>query len=154
MTHKHVDLLMNFFFIALKLTFLLLLNNTTMLYYMNFHTSARNWEEIQNGDDGTHESVVSKYLVQQIKALENSDKKLHERLKNCICLQPVQKNTLKNDEKVMFYIGIRKLSTFLNLCDFISPFVERKWYAAKSTRKPSSRLIKSNLNKKRDLLLS
>ena len=59
---------MTFFFIALKLTFLLLLNNVTMLYYMNFHTSARNQEEIQNGDDGKQEAVVFKYLVQQIKA--------------------------------------------------------------------------------------
>ena len=49
----------------------------------------------------------------------------------------------------MYYTGIPKLSTFFNLCDFISPFVERKWRGAKSTRKPSSKLIKSNLNKKK-----
>ena len=48
----------------------------------------------------------------------------------------------------MFYTGIPKLSTFIKLCDFISPFVEQKWRGAKSTRKPSSRLIKSNLKKK------
>ena len=53
----------------------------------------------------------------------------------------------------MFYTGIPKLPTFLNLCDFISPFVKRKWRGAKSTEKPSSKLIKSNL-KKRDLLVS
>ena len=39
-TYKHVDLLMSFFFIALKSNFLLLLNNTAILYYINFHTSA------------------------------------------------------------------------------------------------------------------
>ena len=51
----------------------------------------------------------------------------------------------------MFYTGIPKLPTFLNLCNFIFAFVERKRRGAKSTRKPSSRLIKSNLNKKREL---
>ena len=149
MTYKHVDLLMRFFFIALKSNFLLSLNNTAMLYYISFHTSARNWEEIQNGNNGKHETVVIKYLIQQIKTLANSKKKLNERLKNCICFQPVHKNILKNDEKVMFYTGIPKLSTFLNLRDFTYPFVERKWRGAKSTRKPSSRVIKSNLNKKK-----
>ena len=124
-----------------------------MLYYINFHTSARNWEEIQNGNNGEHEAVVIKYLVQRIKILKNSNKKLNERLKYYICFQPVHKNILKNDEKIMFYTGITKLSTFLKLCDFISPFVEQKWCGAKSTKKPSSRLIKSNL-KKRDLLVS
>ena len=39
----------------------------------------------------------------------------------------------------MFYTGIPKLSTFLNFCDFISPFVERKWRG------------ESNLNKKKGL---
>ena len=42
-TYQHMD----FFFIALKSTFLLLLNNTAMLYYINFHTSVSNGEEIQ-----------------------------------------------------------------------------------------------------------
>ena len=36
-----------------------------------------------------------------------------------------------------------KLSTLLNVCDFVYPFVEWKWRGAKSTRKPSSKLIKS-----------
>ena len=154
-THQNMDLLMSFFFIALKSTFLLLLNNTDMLYEINFHTSASNGEQIQSGNNGkTHEAVVIKYLVQRIKTLEKSNKKLNERLKNCICFQPVHKSILKNDEKYMFYTGIPKLSTFLNLCDFISPFVERNWRGAKSTRKPSSKFIKSNLNKKRDLLVS
>ena len=54
----------------------------------------------------------------------------------------------------MFYTGIPKLSTFLNLCDFIFPFVQRKLRGAKSTRELSSKLIKSDLNKKRDLLVS
>ena len=63
-TYEHLDLLIIFFFIALKSTFLLLLNNTAMLYYINFHTSARNWEEIQNGNNDKHEAVVIKYLVQ------------------------------------------------------------------------------------------
>ena len=96
-----------------------------MLYYINFHTSASNGEQIQNGNNGkNHETVVIKYLVQQIKTLEKSNKKLNERLKNCKCSQPVHKNILKNDEKVTFYTGIPKLSTFLHFCDFISPFVE------------------------------
>ena len=124
-----------------------------MLYYINFHISACNGEQIQNGNNGkNHEAVVIKYLVQRIKTLEKSNKKLNERLKNCICFQPVHKNILKNDEKVVFYTGIPKLSTFLNLCNFISQFVQRKWRGAKSTRKPSTKLIKSNLNKKTDLL--
>ena len=100
-----------------------------MLYYImiNFHTSTSNGEQIQKGNNGkNHEAVVIKYLVQRIKTLENSNKKLNERLKNCVCFQPVHKNVPKNDEKVMFYTGIPKLSTFLNLCDFISPFVERR----------------------------
>ena len=80
--------------------------------------------------------------------MENSNKKLNERLKNCMCFQSVHKNILKNDEKVMFYTGIPKLPKFLNLCDFISIFVEQKWRGAKSTKKPSSKLIKSNMNKK------
>ena len=71
--------------------------------------------------------------------MENSKKKLKERLKICICFQPAHINILKNDEKVMFYTGIPKLSTFLNFCDFISPFVERKWRG------------ESNLNKKKGL---
>ena len=101
-----------------------------MLYCINFHTSASNGEQIQNGNNGkTHDAViVIKYLVQQIKTLEKSNKKLNERLKNCICFQPVHKSILKNDKKVMFYTGIPKLSTFLNLCNFISPFVEQKWH--------------------------
>ena len=86
--------------------------------------------------------------------MENSNKKLNERFKHCMCFQPVHKNILKNDEKAMFYTGIPKLSTFLNLCDFNSTFVERKWRGAKSTKKPSSKLIKSNMNKKRDLFIS
>ena len=122
---------------------------------MNFHTIASNWEQIQKGNNGkNHKAAVIKYLVQRIKTLENSNKKLNERLKNCVCFQPVHKNIPKNDEKVMFYTGIPKLSTFLNLCDFIFPFVQRKLRGAKSTRKLSSKLIKSNLNKKRDLLVS
>ena len=56
---------------------------------------------------------------------------------------------MKNHEKVRFYTGIPELYTFLNLCDFISPFAERKLPGAKSTRKPSSGLIKSNLSKKK-----
>ena len=63
-TYEHVDLLIIFFFIALKSTFLLLLNNTAMLNYINFHTSAGNWEEIQNSNNDKHEAVVIKYLVQ------------------------------------------------------------------------------------------
>ena len=56
-----------------------------MLYYINFHASARNWEEIQNGNNGKHETVVIKYLAQRKKTLENSNKKLNEeRLKNCM----------------------------------------------------------------------
>ena len=146
---------MIFFFIALKLTFWLLMNNTSILYYMNFHTIASNWEQIQKGNNGkNHKAAVIKYLVQRIKTLENSNKKLNERLKNWLCFQPVHKNILKNDEKIMFYTGIPKLSTFLNLCDFIFPFVQRKLRGAKSTRKLSSKLIKSDLNKKRDLLVS
>ena len=68
-TYKHVDLLMSFFFLALKSTFLLLLNNTATLCYINFHTSASSyWEQIQHGNNGkNHEAVVIKYLVQQIK---------------------------------------------------------------------------------------
>ena len=107
--YKYVDLLRSFFFIALKSTFLLLLNNTAMLYYINFHTSARNCEEIQNGNNGKHEAVVIKHLVQRINTLENSNKKVNERLKTCICFQPVHKNILNNDEKVIFYTGIPKL---------------------------------------------
>ena len=57
-----------------------------------------------------------------MKALENSNKKLNERLKKCICFQPVYKNILKNDKKIMFYTGISKLSTFLSLCDFFPHF--------------------------------
>ena len=129
---------------------LLLLNSTAMLYYINFHTSASNGEQIQNGNNGkNHETVVIKYLVQQIKTLEKSNKKLNERLKNCMCFQSVHKNILQDDEKVMFYTGIPKLSTFFNLCIFISLYVAWKWCSAKSTNKPSQKLIKSNLNKKR-----
>ena len=94
--------------IALKSTFLLLMNNTTMLYYIriNFHTSASNGEQIQKGNNGkNHEAVVIKYLVLRIKTLENSNKKLNERLKNCIFFQSVHKNIPKNNEKVMFYTG-------------------------------------------------
>ena len=103
-TYKPVTLLMSFFFIALKSTFLLLLSNTAMLYYINFHTNASNGEEIQNGNNSkNHEAVVVKFLVRRIKTLENINKKLNERLKNCICLQPIHKNILKNDEKVVLY---------------------------------------------------
>ena len=107
-TYKHVDLLMSFFFIALKSTFLLLLNNTAMLYYVNFHTSASSYgDQIQDGNNGkNHEAVAIKYLVQRIKTLENSNKKLNERLKNCMCFQYVHKNILKNDEKVVFYTRV------------------------------------------------
>ena len=52
------------------------------------------------------EAVVIKYLVQRTKTLKNSNKKLYERLKNCMCFQSVHKNILKNDEKVVFYTGI------------------------------------------------
>ena len=99
---------MRFFFIALE-----------SIYYINFHTSTRNWEEIQNDNNGKHEAVVIKYLVQRIKTLENSNKKVNERLKNCTCFQPVHKKILKNDENVMFYTGIPKLSILLNLCGFM-----------------------------------
>ena len=34
----------------------------------------------------------------------------------------------------MFYTGIPKLSTFSNLCKFISPFDRRKWFGVKSTK--------------------
>lgn len=44
-----------------------------------------------------------------------------------------------------FYTGIPKLFT---LFDFISQNVELKWCDAKSTRKPRSKFIQSNLNKK------
>ena len=97
-----------------------------MFYYINFHSSASNGEQIKNGNNGKkHEVVVIKYLVQQIKTLEKSNQKLNKRLKNCMCFQPVHKNILKNNEKVMFHTGIPKLYTLLNLCNFISPFVER-----------------------------
>ena len=69
-------------------------------------------------------------------------------------LSACPKNILKDDEKVMFYTSIPKLSTFLNLCDFISPFVEQIWRGAKSIKKPSSKLIIPNLNKKRDLFVN
>ena len=50
--------------------FLLLLNSTAMLYYIDFHTSASNGEQIQIGNNGkNHVIVVIKYLVQQIKTL-------------------------------------------------------------------------------------
>ena len=65
------------------------------------------------------------------------------------CFQPVLKNILQHDEKVMFYTGIPKLSTFFNLYIFVSLYVAWKWCSAKSTNKPSKKLIKSNLNKKR-----
>ena len=41
-TYKHMDFLTSFLFIALKSTFLFLLNNTAILYYINFHSSASN----------------------------------------------------------------------------------------------------------------
>ena len=83
---------MSFFLIALKSTFLFLLNNAAMLYYISYHSSASNGEQIQNGNNGkNHEAVVIKDLVQQIKTLEKSNKKLNQRLKNCMCFQPVQK---------------------------------------------------------------
>ena len=67
-----MDLLMIFFFIALKLTFWLLMNNTSILYYMNFHTIASNWEQIQKGNNGkNHKAAVIKYLVQRIKKTLN-----------------------------------------------------------------------------------
>ena len=69
-------------------------------------------------------------------------------------LSACPKNILKDDEKVMFYTSIPKLFTFLNLCDFISPFIERNWRGAKSIKKPSSKLIIPNLNKKRDLFVN
>ena len=61
---------------ALRSTFLLLLNNTTMLYYINFHTSFINGEQIKiarllkpfefgNGGRISHENLVMlefKYL--------------------------------------------------------------------------------------------
>ena len=54
-----------------------------MLYYMNFHTIASNWEQIQKANNGkSHKAAVIKCLVQRIKILENSNKKLNERLKN------------------------------------------------------------------------
>ena len=56
------------------------------VHYINFHTSTSNGEQIQNGNNGkNHEAVIIKYLVQRIKKLENSNKKLNERLKNCMC---------------------------------------------------------------------
>ena len=71
--------------------------------------------KFKNGDNvNTHEAVVIKYLVQRIKTLEKSNKKLNERLKNCICFQPCHKSILKNDEKVMFYTGIPKLFPHLS----------------------------------------
>ena len=87
-----MDLLMSFFLIPLKSTFLFLLNNTAMLYYISYHSSASNGEQIQNGNNGKkHEAVVIKDLVQRIKTLEKSNKKLNQRLKNCMCFQPIQK---------------------------------------------------------------
>ena len=88
-----------------------------MLYYImvNFHTNGSNSEQVQKGNNSkNHEAVVIKYPVflPRIKTLENSNKKLNERLKNCICFQPVLKNILNNHDKVMFYTGIPKLSTF------------------------------------------
>ena len=47
-----MDLLMSFFLIPLKSTFLFLLNNTAMLYYISYHSSASNGEQIQNGNNG------------------------------------------------------------------------------------------------------
>ena len=76
-----------------------------MLYYINFHSSISNGEQIQDGNNGKkHEAVVIKYLVQRIKTLEKINKKLNERLKNCMYFQPVHKNILKNDGKVMFLV--------------------------------------------------
>ena len=69
-----------------------------MLYYIDFHTSASNGEQIQIGNNGkNHVIVVIKYLVQQIKTLGKSNKKLNEKLKNCICFQPVHKNIMQDD---------------------------------------------------------
>ena len=100
------------------------------------------WERIKKGSNGkNHEAVVIKYyLGQRKKTLENSDRNLNETLKNCIRCQPVQTNILK----IIFHADVPKLSTFLNSCHFISPFFKRKWLGANSTRKPSSRHIKSN----------
>ena len=38
-----------------------------MLYYVNFYTSASNWEQIQNGNNSkNHEAVVIKYLWRKV----------------------------------------------------------------------------------------
>ena len=66
---------MVYFFVALKSTFLLLLNNTAMHYYSNFHTSADNVKQIQNGNNGkNYEAVVIKYLSQTKKNWEKKQK--------------------------------------------------------------------------------
>ena len=48
----------------------------------------------------------------------------------------------------MFYTGVPKLPAFLNLYDFISPFVKRICWGAKTAIKRSIKLTKFNLNEK------
>ena len=104
-TYKHLDLLLSFFFIALKSTFysywvtlpcfikpiftvVLVMGNKFKMVIMV----------------KKHEAVVIKYLVQRIKTLEKSNKKLNERLKNYMCFQPVHKISWRTMKKLCFIL--------------------------------------------------
>ena len=121
--------------VVMKLLYLLAVNNANNFVLVS--GSITSTHERKKTKKITYENIIIKYLIKQLQSAQKLNKKLSEKCNKCTCQKPLRVNEsiLKTDKKVLFYTGIPNLVTFNKLCDFISPFVERKWRGAKLTSK-------------------
>ena len=68
-----------------------------------------------------------KHALKRNEALSRQIKHLQKLNKKCTCHKPLNENILKTDKNVLFYTGIKSLSVFNKLYNYIVPYVRRKW---------------------------
>ena len=78
----------------------------------------------------------NKRLKRQVEILERKDK-------NCRCKLSVFNQLIRNDDDINFYSGISKIPVFIELKEFIEPYVRQLWRGAKYTSPKIKRKFRS-----------
>ena len=76
-----------------------------------------------------NKNLKTSYANLKIKSNRLSSKicSYRKKYESCICKNKLTNQLMKTDPDCLFYTGLPNLELFEELCDFISPFVHRRW---------------------------